>query len=55
LARKKKRLPKKAKVGTQVTLTRKVRGKKRKLTYKRVASHGKNKNLKWKITENRSA
>ena len=47
------KLPENAKVGTEVTLERKVRGKKRKITYVRVPQHGKNKNLNWQIKKNR--
>jgi len=48
-------LPKKAKVGTKVTKTSKVKGNKRKITWKRTRPRGRNKNLTWKITSNKPA
>jgi len=52
---KKTNLPKKAKIGTKVSRTIIVNGKKRKLTWKKTRPHGKNKNLSWKIISNKSA
>jgi len=52
---KKTNLPKKAKIGTKVSRTIIVNGKKRKLTRKKTRPHGKNKNLSWKIISNKSA
>ena len=47
-------LPKRAKIGTVVTKEVKVRGNKRKMTWKRIRQK-KNSNLKWKITSNKEA
>jgi len=52
---KKTSLPKKAKVGTKVSRTITINGKKRKLTWKRTRPRGKNKNLTWKIVSNKKA
>ena len=43
------------KIGKQKTITRNVKGNKRKLTYKKVRSFGKNKNLRHKIIKNQPA
>jgi len=47
------KLPKKATVGTKISKSVNIKNKKRKLTFLRVHSHGKNKNLKWKIISNK--
>lgn len=48
-------LPKDAKIGDVITRTKRVKGKERKITWKRVNDYGKNKNLKWKIISNKKA
>ena len=52
---KKTSLPKNAKVGSIATRTITVNGNKRKMSWERVNSHGKNKNLSWKIISNKKA
>ena len=52
---KKTSLPKDATVGTTIKKTVNVKGNKRRLTFKRVSTHEKNKNLAWRITSNKSA
>ena len=52
---KKTSLPEDAKIGTIVSRTITVKGNKRKMTWERVNSHGKNKNLGWKIISNKDA
>ena len=49
------KLPKGKKVGFQVTRIHNVKGNRRKITWKRVRPHGKNKNLTWKIISNKKA
>jgi hypothetical protein len=46
-------LPKKAKIGTEITRIVKVKGKKRRITWKKTPKHGKNRNLGWKIKSNK--
>ena len=48
-------LPKRAKVGAEVTKTVSVKGNKRKITWTRTRKRSKNKNLSWKIKSNESA
>ena len=52
---KKTNLPKDVPIGTTVSRTLKVKGNKRKLTFKRTRPRGKNKNLTWKIISNKKA
>jgi len=47
-----KKLPKEAKIGDVKSLTRTVKGRRRKLTYERVKAHGRGRKLKWKIIKN---
>ncbi|MEA3248438.1 MAG: hypothetical protein U9Q73_01905 [Nanoarchaeota archaeon] len=48
-------MAKKRKVGDQWTEIKKVKGKKRKLTFEKTAPRGRNKNLDRKIVSNKSA
>lgn len=48
-------LPKNKKVGYEYSKTVNVKGKRRKITWKKVKPHGKNKNLSWKIISNKKA
>lgn len=53
--KKEKKLYDGMKVGDQKTITRTIKGQKRKLTYERVRARGKNRNLKLKIVANEPA
>jgi hypothetical protein len=49
------KLPNDAKIGKEVTRIVNVKGRKRRITWKKVKQHGKNNNLSWKIISNKEA
>lgn len=55
MAKKPRIFPKNAKVGDRKTVTRTVKGKRRKITFEKTKPHDKNRNLDKKIISNKPA